>query len=71
MIKLGLLLIIMFFGCGVAQALEGRSQGAITNLCRNLSMACEQGESSSCLAYKQTGCACDQQGTCTRGNYSN
>lgn len=50
----------------------GRSQGAVNNLCQNLTTACKQGDKQSCQALKQTGCTCDAKtGACSRGNYSN
>lgn len=64
-------LIFMFFST-LAFADVGRNQGAINNLCQNLTNACRQGDKSYCEAAKKTGCLCDQKtGTCTRGNYSN
>lgn len=69
--KLSLLLIAIML-TSFCFADEGRNQGAINNLCQNLTAACQQGDKSSCQAAKDTGCQCDlKQGTCTRGNYSN
>ena len=58
--------------CLTVNADQGRNQGAVNNLCQNLTVACQDGDKSSCQALKDTGCQCDpKQGTCTRGNYSN
>jgi|GEM_PF-2132212 len=66
-----LLLVIMFFSITACYASDGRNQGAVNNLCQNLSAACSGGDQSSCDAYKSTGCGCDaDSGTCTRGNSS-
>lgn len=62
---------VAMFSAAVCYADPGRNQGAVNNLCQNLSAACTQGDSPSCDAYKTTGCACDESGVCTRGNYSN
>ena len=53
---------VALFSAVVCYADPGRNQGAVNNLCQNLSAACTQGD---------TGCACDESGVCTRGNYSN
>jgi len=51
---------------------NGRNQGAVNNLCQNLTAACKQGDKQACQAAKETGCLCNATtGTCTRGNYSN
>lgn len=68
-----LLLWFLFYGLmNSAFADQGRNQGAVNNLCQNLTVACQQGDKSSCKAAQQTGCMCDKKsGTCARGNYSN
>lgn len=66
--------LLILTGClliGYAYASDGRNQGAVNNLCQNLSAACAGGDQQSCDAYKSTGCGCDSDaGTCSRGNYS-
>jgi hypothetical protein len=62
---------VAMFSAVVCYADVGRNQGAVNNLCQNLSAACTQGSESSCGGYKTTGCACNESGVCTRGNYSN
>lgn len=68
--KLIFLLVLCYYA--TANADQGRNQGAVNNLCQNLTVACQGGDQPSCQAFKDTGCQCDvTQGTCTRGNYSN
>ena len=55
----------------VCYADPGRNQGAVNNLCQNLSAACTQGDNPSCDAYKTTGCACDESGVCWVVNQPN
>lgn len=53
-------------------ASEGRNQGAVNNLCQNLTAACQGGDKASCDAFTSTGCTCiESEGTCSRGNFSN
>lgn len=67
-----LIVAIFMMSSMLAYADAGRNQGAINNLCQNLTNACRHGDKSYCEAAKKTGCSCDQKtGTCTRGNYSN
>ena len=50
-------------------AVQGRNQGAVNNLCQNLTLSCREGEESSCRAFKEVGCKCDgTMRTCPRGN---
>lgn len=66
-----LLLILLIGVAAYGYADTGRNQGAVNNLCQNLSAACSEGDQSSCEAVKTTGCACDKDsGTCLRGDYS-
>lgn len=54
-----------------AYADNGRNQGAVNNLCRNLMNACFNGDKQSCEAARNVGCACNEKtGTCSRGNYN-
>lgn len=66
--------LLILTGClliGSSYAIDGRNQGAVNNLCQNLSAGCSGGDQQSCDAYKNTGCGCDSEtGTCSRGNYS-
>ncbi|RTK93484.1 MAG: hypothetical protein EKK64_10110 [Neisseriaceae bacterium] len=51
---------------------QGRNQGAVNNLCQNLTSACKDGDKSSCKALQDVGCKCDKKtSACSRGNYSN
>lgn len=47
------------------------NRGAINSLCRNLVVACLDGDISSCQAADDTGCKCNESfEICSRGNYS-
>lgn len=55
----------------IINADETNNRGAINNLCRNLVMACSEGDMTSCQAANDTGCKCNESfEVCSRGNYS-
>lgn len=63
--------IIIISSSAIVNANEVNSRGAINSLCRNLVMACIDGDMSSCQAADDTGCKCDESfEICSRGNYS-
>lgn len=69
-IKFSVIILALFMAQSYADT--GRNQGAVNNLCQNLTAACKNGDKQSCQAAKETGCLCNSTtGTCTRGNYSN
>lgn len=69
------LLIVLFVICSMSSVFADEylndNRGAVNNLCRNLVIACLNGEVSSCQAIDDIGCKCDDNlDVCSRGNYS-
>lgn len=71
-IKLLIYCVFIFLTSSIfADEVLNSNRGTINSLCRNLVIACLNGEVSSCQAAQNTGCKCDDNlDVCSRGNYS-